>query len=150
MPDFAHALIKGHGVFLSPVSPAAPAKLRLAYECAALAMLSVWAGGAAVGQDGDDISDVEVRHQRTRRATGGGASGRPLPLSLEYHGHEWKGSAVLGGFGLGAERAGVQLRPAHVLTMTTRSSCACSSPAAHVVRTTVCSHHRLAHRGRAI
>lgn len=55
VPDFYHALIKGQGVFLSPVTAHSPAKLRLVYEVAALAFISCAAGGGAVDQHGHDL-----------------------------------------------------------------------------------------------
>jgi sedoheptulose-bisphosphatase len=57
VPDFYHVLSKSNGIFLSPVSPSHKAKLRLVYECACLAMLSVWAGGAAVNERGEAMAD---------------------------------------------------------------------------------------------
>ncbi|CAL8468441.1 g7981 [Coccomyxa elongata] len=47
VPDVHHILIKGGGIFLNPVSPSAPAKLRLLYECAPLAFVVEAAGGAS-------------------------------------------------------------------------------------------------------
>ena len=39
VPDVHHVLAKAGGVFCSPASAAAPAKLRLLYECAPLALI---------------------------------------------------------------------------------------------------------------
>lgn len=47
VPDFHQILKKGGGIFAYPGSPAAPAKLRLAYECAPLAAVAAAAGGAS-------------------------------------------------------------------------------------------------------
>lgn len=60
VPDFYHALIKGQGVFVSPTSPRSPAKLRMMYECAALAFIAVQAQGAAVDQNGNDLAEVRI------------------------------------------------------------------------------------------
>jgi sedoheptulose-bisphosphatase len=48
VPDVYYALIKGKGVFANVCSPTAPAKLRLLYECAPIALLVEAAGGASV------------------------------------------------------------------------------------------------------
>lgn len=45
VPDVTQMLVKGHGVFASPASTAAPAKLRLLYEVAPMAFLIESAGG---------------------------------------------------------------------------------------------------------
>ncbi|KAK9915013.1 hypothetical protein WJX75_003617 [Coccomyxa subellipsoidea] len=47
VPDVHHILTKGGGIFLNPVSPSAPAKLRLLFECAPLAFIVEAAGGAS-------------------------------------------------------------------------------------------------------
>jgi sedoheptulose-bisphosphatase len=66
VPDFAHVLTKGHGIFLSPVTPSNQAKLRVVYECAALSMLSVWAGGAAVNERGEEMGQMVLREYDLR------------------------------------------------------------------------------------
>jgi sedoheptulose-bisphosphatase len=48
VPDVYHMFIKGKGVFSNVSSAAAPAKLRLVYECAPIALLVEAAGGATV------------------------------------------------------------------------------------------------------
>ncbi|DBA78808.1 TPA: hypothetical protein ACH3X1_008704 [Trebouxia sp. C0004] len=47
VPDIHHILTKGGGVFANPVSESAPAKLRLLYEAAPLALVVEAAGGLA-------------------------------------------------------------------------------------------------------
>jgi sedoheptulose-bisphosphatase len=66
VPDFYHALIKGSGVFLSPVTERSPAKLRLLYEVAALAFLSTQAGGGAVDQHGAELMGRTLEHYDQR------------------------------------------------------------------------------------
>jgi sedoheptulose-bisphosphatase len=48
VPDVASILIKGNGIFASPVSSKAPAKLRLVFECAPIAYIVEAAGGRAL------------------------------------------------------------------------------------------------------
>ncbi|KAK3687445.1 sedoheptulose-1,7-bisphosphatase [Podospora appendiculata] len=56
VPDVVHALVKGHGVYLSPVTGASKAKLRRLYELCPLALVVECAGGRAVDPaDGRDI-----------------------------------------------------------------------------------------------
>jgi len=66
VPDFYHALIKGQGVFLSPVTHKSPAKLRLLYEAAALSFISARAGGGAVDQHGRDLLTRRIGHYDER------------------------------------------------------------------------------------
>lgn len=56
VPDLHHILAKGEGLFVSPASPSAPAKLRLVYECAPLALIFEAAGCRSIGNEG--ISSV--------------------------------------------------------------------------------------------
>ena len=61
VPDVVHALVKGHGVYLSPVTAASKAKLRRLYELCPLALIVECAGGKAIDPaDGKDILDAEV------------------------------------------------------------------------------------------
>ncbi|KAM7203463.1 hypothetical protein V8F20_004057 [Naviculisporaceae sp. PSN 640] len=56
VPDAVHALVKGHGVYLSPVTDKSKAKLRRLYELCPLALLVECAGGKAIDpSDGSDI-----------------------------------------------------------------------------------------------
>ncbi|KAK3324091.1 hypothetical protein B0T19DRAFT_221627 [Cercophora scortea] len=56
VPDVVHALVKGHGVYLSPVTGTSKAKLRRLYELCPLALVVECAGGRAVDPvDGRDI-----------------------------------------------------------------------------------------------
>lgn len=56
VPDVVHALVKGHGVYVSPVTGASRAKLRRLYELCPLALVVECAGGRAIDPaTGDDI-----------------------------------------------------------------------------------------------
>ncbi|KAF2736870.1 carbohydrate phosphatase [Polyplosphaeria fusca] len=67
VPDVVHALVKGHGVYVSPTTAASPAKLRRLYELVPIALVMECAGGRAVdastGEDvlGKEIGDVDER-----------------------------------------------------------------------------------------
>lgn len=66
VPDVTQLYVKGFGVFVSPVSPRAPAKLRLVYEAMPMAFLTVMAGGCS--SDGDKSllkREIEGCEQRT-------------------------------------------------------------------------------------
>lgn len=52
VPDVHHIIAKGGGVFCNPASSAAPAKLRVLYECLPLAFCIEAAGGASLGAAG--------------------------------------------------------------------------------------------------
>ncbi|GIL86148.1 hypothetical protein Vretimale_13829 [Volvox reticuliferus] len=65
VPDVHHILAKGSGVFCNPCSEAAPAKLRLLFECAPLAFIVEAAGGSSTtGQC--SVLDVLVRTPNDR------------------------------------------------------------------------------------
>jgi len=66
VPDVYHALIKGQGCFVSPVSPKAPAKLRWLYEVAAIALIMECSGGDARDERGDTILDQVCRSMEQR------------------------------------------------------------------------------------
>lgn len=56
VPDVVHALVKGHGVYVSPVTAASRAKLRRLYEVLPIALVLECAGGRAVDPaDGTDV-----------------------------------------------------------------------------------------------
>jgi sedoheptulose-bisphosphatase len=58
VPDLVHALVKGHGVYISPVTGASKAKLRRLYELYPIALIVECAGGKAVDPaDGRSILD---------------------------------------------------------------------------------------------
>lgn len=58
VPDVVHALVKGHGIYLSPVTNASAAKLRHLYELCPVALIVECAEGKAVDtRDGSDILD---------------------------------------------------------------------------------------------
>lgn len=62
VPDIFHALVKGHGVYISPVTSSSPAKLRRLYELAPVALAVECAGGVALdSSDGTDILDRPIR-----------------------------------------------------------------------------------------
>jgi sedoheptulose-bisphosphatase len=62
VPDVFHALVKGHGVYTSPVTSKSPAKLRRLYELAPIALIVECAGGVAVDSaDGSDVLDRPIR-----------------------------------------------------------------------------------------
>lgn len=62
VPDVFHALVKGHGIYTSPVTEKSPAKLRRLYELAPIALLVECAGGEALdSKDGTRILDEPVR-----------------------------------------------------------------------------------------
>jgi sedoheptulose-bisphosphatase len=60
VPDVCQLLVKGKGVFASPVSAAAPAKLRLLYEALPMAFLVEKAGGASTDGGPGSILDRVV------------------------------------------------------------------------------------------
>lgn len=56
VPDIVHALVKGHGLYVSPVTEASQAKLRRLYELCPIALIIECAGGKAIDPvDGADI-----------------------------------------------------------------------------------------------
>lgn len=56
VPDIVHALVKGHGVYISPVTGVSKAKLRRLYELFPIALIIECAGGKAIDPaDGSDI-----------------------------------------------------------------------------------------------
>jgi sedoheptulose-bisphosphatase len=62
VPDVFHALVKGHGIYTSPVTQKSPAKLRRLYELTPVALLIECAGGTALdSKDGSCILDTPVR-----------------------------------------------------------------------------------------
>jgi sedoheptulose-bisphosphatase len=48
VPDVVHALVKGHGIYISPVTKKSKAKLRRLYELAPVALIIECAGGVAL------------------------------------------------------------------------------------------------------
>ncbi|KAK5120338.1 hypothetical protein LTR85_006277 [Meristemomyces frigidus] len=48
VPDVIHALVKGHGIYVSPVTATSKAKLRRLYELAPIALIMECAGASAV------------------------------------------------------------------------------------------------------
>ncbi|OAA71604.1 sedoheptulose-1,7-bisphosphatase [Cordyceps fumosorosea ARSEF 2679] len=69
VPDVAHALSKGHGVYVSPVAEGSRAKLRRLFELCPVAMVVECAGGAAV--DAETGQDVLARPVEDINETGG-------------------------------------------------------------------------------
>ena len=67
VPDIASILLKGNGIFCSPVSAKAPAKLRLVFECAPIALIIETAGGAALNDgSGSPILDIPIKSMDER------------------------------------------------------------------------------------
>ncbi|KAI1206667.1 sedoheptulose-1,7-bisphosphatase [Annulohypoxylon truncatum] len=61
VPDVVHALVKGHGIYISPVTAASKAKLRRLYELFPLALIIECARGKAIDPaDGTDILDKQL------------------------------------------------------------------------------------------
>jgi sedoheptulose-bisphosphatase len=61
VPDVVHALVKGHGVYVSPVTEKSKAKLRRLFELAPIALIIECAGGSAVdAKDGKRILERPV------------------------------------------------------------------------------------------
>ncbi|KAI4865193.1 sedoheptulose-1,7-bisphosphatase [Hypoxylon rubiginosum] len=61
VPDVVHALVKGHGIYISPVTAASKAKLRRLYELFPLALIVESAGGKAINPaDGTNILDTPL------------------------------------------------------------------------------------------
>lgn len=62
VPDVVHALVKGHGVYVSPVTAQSKAKLRRLYELFPVALIVEAAGGKAIDpSDGSRILDAVLR-----------------------------------------------------------------------------------------
>lgn len=66
--DVHHIVSKRKGAFYNPVSAAAPAKLRLMFEVAPVALIVEAAGGVAVGQGGKRVLELEINHADARAA----------------------------------------------------------------------------------
>ncbi|OTB02840.1 hypothetical protein M426DRAFT_61367 [Hypoxylon sp. CI-4A] len=62
VPDVVHALVKGHGIYISPVTATSKAKLRRLFELFPLALIVECAGGKAIDPaDGTDILERQLR-----------------------------------------------------------------------------------------
>ncbi|KAJ9144544.1 Fructose-bisphosphatase [Pleurostoma richardsiae] len=67
VPDVVHALVKGHGLYVSPVTAASKAKLRRLYELYPVALVVECAGGKAVDPvDGRRILDMALENTDER------------------------------------------------------------------------------------
>jgi sedoheptulose-bisphosphatase len=67
VPDVVHALVKGHGVYVSPVTEASKAKLRRLYELTPLALIVECAGGRAVDPaTGKDVLETDILDEDER------------------------------------------------------------------------------------
>ncbi|OIW25326.1 sedoheptulose-1,7-bisphosphatase [Coniochaeta ligniaria NRRL 30616] len=67
VPDVIHMLVKGHGVYVSPVVGGKGAKLRRLYELCPIALIIECAGGRAVDPvDGTDILSRAVENEDER------------------------------------------------------------------------------------
>ncbi|KAI5468127.1 fructose-1,6-bisphosphatase class 1/Sedoheputulose-1,7-bisphosphatase [Mariannaea sp. PMI_226] len=63
IPDVVHALVKGHGIYISPVVKASDAKLRRLYELCPVALVIECVGGQAIDPaDGKRILDRAVEN----------------------------------------------------------------------------------------
>ena len=60
VPDIVHALVKGHGVYISPVTAASKAKLRRLYELAPVALIVECAGGKALYAEGGRVLETAI------------------------------------------------------------------------------------------
>lgn len=62
VPDVVHALVKGHGIYVSPVTATSKAKLRRLFELAPIALIVECAGGKAIDPaTGKDILATPIR-----------------------------------------------------------------------------------------
>lgn len=67
VPDLIHTLVKGHGIYLSPVTPNHKAKLRRLYELLPVALVMECAGGKAVDEkDGTVVLERAVKGEDER------------------------------------------------------------------------------------
>lgn len=67
VPDVVHALVKGHGIYVSPVMEPSQAKLRRLFELCPVALILEAAGGAAVDPaDGSRILDRPLENTDER------------------------------------------------------------------------------------
>ena len=67
VPDIVHALVKGHGIYVSPVFEPSQAKLRRLFELCPVALILEAAGGAAVDPaDGSRILDRPLENTDER------------------------------------------------------------------------------------
>eukprot|EP00741_Cyanophora_paradoxa_P003414 tig00000704_g3317.t1 len=74
VPDVNQILIKGKGVFCNPASAAAPAKLRVLYECAPIAKLIEGAGGKS--SDGkQSVLNIKIENTEDRSQVCYGSKG---------------------------------------------------------------------------
>ncbi|RYP36535.1 hypothetical protein DL767_003358 [Monosporascus sp. MG133] len=61
VPDVMHALVKGHGIYISPVTGTSKAKLRRLFELFPLALIVECSGGLAIDPaDGSNILDRQL------------------------------------------------------------------------------------------
>ncbi|PSN60286.1 sedoheptulose-1,7-bisphosphatase [Corynespora cassiicola Philippines] len=67
VPDIFHGLVKGHGIYISPVTSKSPAKLRRLYELAPIALILECAGGVAIDSaDGSHVLDRPIANTDER------------------------------------------------------------------------------------
>ncbi|KAF2796632.1 sedoheptulose-1,7-bisphosphatase [Melanomma pulvis-pyrius CBS 109.77] len=67
VPDVVHALVKGHGIYVSPVTAVSKAKLRRLYELTPIALIVECAGGLAIDAgDGRSILERPIEHTDER------------------------------------------------------------------------------------
>jgi sedoheptulose-bisphosphatase len=67
VPDLVHALVKGHGVYVSPVTATHKAKLRRLFELCPIALILECAGGAAMDvESGEDVLERPLENTDER------------------------------------------------------------------------------------
>ncbi len=67
VPDIVHALVKGHGIYISPVTAESKAKLRRLYELYPIALIIECAGGKAIDpSSGKNILEVPLSNTDER------------------------------------------------------------------------------------
>lgn len=63
VPDVVHALVKGHGIYVSPVTAVSKAKLRRLYELTPIALIMECSGGMAIDPvTGEDVLAREIEN----------------------------------------------------------------------------------------
>ncbi|KAG5183466.1 Sedoheptulose-bisphosphatase [Tribonema minus] len=91
VPDVYYSLVKGKGVFANVPSPSAPAKLRLLYECAPIALLVEAAGGRSV------VAPAPGAAAAAAAAGGGGAAAPQSVLDVVADGMDVRLGVCYGG-----------------------------------------------------
>jgi sedoheptulose-bisphosphatase len=80
VPDVIHTLVKGHGIYISPVTAVSKAKLRRLYELAPIALVMECAGGSSLDPStGEETLAKSIEHCDERA---GLVCGTPEEVSL--------------------------------------------------------------------